>query len=152
MTPGKNIFIVQGKPFHLDGLRDEIDNPSDEYDPAWTCPATVKENDLMLVYLLAPVSSIVAYGYFDSPAFINDDPESEWFDKRMATYRDLKLLQPENYISLGELRLLFADWFWTTRPQGAVMVPDKPGLKIKEPFLELLNGRIERNGGETLTF
>ena len=136
------LIIVQGKPSHLDDLRREAINPGAETDVCWTCPGQVKTGDLMLIYLMSPVSAIVGIALFDSEPFINDDDESDWFGKKMAAYKNLKILKPENYITIKEMRELFPDWFWVFRPQGSVVIPDKPGRRIKQPFLALLAERV----------
>lgn len=138
---GARLFIVQGKSTHLESLYEDEQNPTDEYDSCWTCPKDVRPNDLMLIYLLSPVSAIVGYARFASEPFINEEIGSEWRGKRMAVYRDLSLLNPENFITLGEMRAYFPDWFWVNRPQGATVVPDGAKLQIREPLLTLLAER-----------
>ena len=70
------------------------------------------------------------------------DPDSDWFGKPMAVYQNLRMLAPENFITLKELRELFPDWFWVRRPQGSALVPDKPELQIRQPLAALLNERF----------
>lgn len=138
-----DLYIVQGQAGHLAGLEREAKANLSSESPevwSWTCPSTVKKDDLMLVYLLSPISAIVAQAIFSSPAYIESAPESEWFGKSMAYYRHVHLFS--RFISLQELRLIFPEWHWTKRPQGSVRVPDTETLNLKAPFLDLLIDRL----------
>lgn len=131
-----DLFIVQGSSDHLESLNEEALNYEPDFEMCWTCPATVKKGDKMLIYLLAPISAIVGEATFTSDAFQMNDTESEWFGKKMATYDFVKIYQEP--ISLHELRTLFPEWHWTQRPQGAVKIPEKAELNLVKPFQELI--------------
>jgi|GEM_PF-6067076 len=134
------VFIVQGSVSHLKELLIEEMSPDDddEYETCWTCPKAVKAGDLMLIYLMAPLSAIVGYAYFTGEPYMNNDSASDWFGKTMAAYDNLTMLDPHDYLGLGEMRLLFPEWHWVHRPQGATVVPDKPEMPVKKPLLERL--------------
>lgn len=117
----ENIYIVQGKANLLEGLVTEA-REIINYEMCWTCPATVKVRDIMLIYLMKPISSVVCRAVFTSTPFIYDDSSSEWKGYRMANYENVQIF--ENFLSLKRLNELFPQWHWTKRPQGAIKVPD----------------------------
>lgn len=124
----------------LQGLREDqqMETAEDsawlEYQPYWTCPSAVNRGDTMLIYLMRPISAIVATATFTSEPIMNNDFDSEWFGKRMAAYIGLKVFDESEFISLFRLHELFPQWHWTTRPQGAVKVPEN----YEKEFLELV--------------
>lgn len=105
-----------------------------EYESCWTCPSAASRGDTMLIYLMRPISAIIASATFSSEPFTNNDLDSEWFGKRMATYIGIKVFDESEFVSLFRLRELFPEWYWTTRPQGAVKVPEI----YEQQFLDLL--------------
>ena len=145
-----SVFIVQGRAEHLAGLyEDEIlqGNHSD-FTPCWTCSSTVTKGDTMLIYLMSPVSAIIGQAVFSSEPFMMNDQDSEWFGYRMATYENLKIMPQENFISLRRLKELFPEWRWTTRPQGAVKVPET----YQADLLSFLNFEVSSQGNQNRLF
>lgn len=136
------IFIVQGSACYLPTLIEESISPPENGEMLWTCPRTVRAGDVMLIYLLAPVSAIVARAEFSGDAFVMDDFDSDWFGKPMASYERVRMFAEP--IALHELRLIFPEWHWTHRPQGSVKVPENEKLQLKRPFAELIAGRSLR--------
>lgn len=121
------IFIVQGRAEHLEILYEEenLENLGHlDYAPCWTCPGTAKPGDLLLFYLMRPLSSIVGTAQVAAEPFVNNDLDSEWFGARMAEYENLTMLAREDYLSLWQMQEFFPAWHWTKRPQGAVKIPD----------------------------
>ena len=43
---------------------------------------------------------------------------------RRKTDENLQILPKENFITLRQLKQLFPEWYWTSRPQGATKVPN----------------------------
>ena len=128
LTKQSKVYVVQGDAALLEGLYDDefLENIGDtSHSPCWTCPQTAEENDLMLIYLMRPISAIVGSARIASEPFMNTDRNSRWFGKKMVVFEDLKMLNSDDFLPLWKMNELFPHWQWTRRPQGAVRVPQE---------------------------
>ncbi len=100
----------------------------------WTVPSKAKPGDILLVYILAPVSSLVASAeVLDVPV---PGDEYGWPGKHMAPIGNIQMLDP--YITREELLKNFKGWKWPNSPQSACIVP----IEFEKELQKLTRGRL----------
>ncbi len=122
---------------------DELKRDAERGETYWTINSKAKKNDYALIYMIAPVSSIVARGVVLTDAERDTDPNNYWYRHFECHISDLEMLA--NPVPLAEIRRKIPEWGYWKTPIKSTRVPDN------------LAGKIERlldksNNQETIVF
>lgn len=102
----------------------------------WSINKKARSGDIVLLYVCAPVSAIVAR------AIVSDDPyemteiNSEWFGTWFAKMEDLTML--EKPLTRSELCDLFPDWGYWKQPRNSIAAPSDYDVKLNCLILDRL--------------
>jgi hypothetical protein len=99
----------------------------------WTVNRHARRGDVMLLYVCAPVSAIVARATLATDPELNDDPACEWFGSYMADMHSLTMLAEP--ITRAALLRDFPQWGYWKQPHNSARVPkdyEAPLLRILE--------------------
>lgn len=88
----------------------------------WTVHSQAQKSDVVLFYLLRPISALVAKGVVSRDAVKITSRRDPWFGHSMAPIGQMELLPRE--ISRGQLRKAFPQWGYWTQPRVSARVPD----------------------------
>jgi hypothetical protein len=98
-----------------------LQDDSREGSTAWTINRHAKSGDLVLLYVCAPVSAIVATAIVVDEPEQDLDPNSIWFKSYFAEMENLRMLKEP--ISRNALLKGFSSWRYWTQPRNSVAVP-----------------------------
>jgi len=99
----------------IDAIEDAVTN--------WTINKNAKPGDIVLLYVCAPVSAVVATARVATIPALCEDPQSAWFRKHFSDMDDLRLLA----LQIGRHNLLedLPSWRYWKQPRNSVRVPDE---------------------------
>lgn len=103
----------------------------------WTINKNAKIGDRVLLYVCAPVSSIVATATVCEAPYLNEDVNNEWFGSYFAEMNELAMLNTP--IPRRHLLKEFPAWRYWTQPRNSVMVP----AEFESGIQDLLTGNLE---------
>ena len=119
-SESEGVVVVLGDPTdverdYLNDLQDLTDGQDTE---EWKVPSGAMVGDLVLVYLMAPVSAIVAHAtVLQEPVQANAVPDREWGDGWWAELGCFGMVDPP--ITNAVLRPSLPSWKWPVAPRGA---------------------------------
>lgn len=113
-------YICLGTPPHA--LRSIVNYARGRRAVQWTVHSQAQKGDVVLFYLLRPISALVAKGVLTRDAVKISSRRDAWFGHSMASIGQLELLPRE--ISRGQLRKAFPRWGYWTQPRLSTRVPD----------------------------
>lgn len=96
----------------------------------WSINKNTKAGDRVLLYVCAPVSSIVATAFIADAPYIDEDVNSPWFLTWFAKMENLKML--DHKITRLELKMTFPDWKYWSQPRNGIQVLPKYLTKLDE--------------------
>lgn len=98
------------------------DAASAEATTNWTISKHARRGDLMLLYICAPVSAIVASAMLSDDPELEENPRAEFFGHHLADMIDVRLLREP--ITRAEMMSLFPEWRYMRQPRNSVAAPD----------------------------
>lgn len=107
-------------------LRDD----AGEGETNWSVNRHTRRGDRILLYVCAPVSAVVATGYASEDAYLEDDPQSEWFGKYFVDMHGLTML--DKPVTRAELIARFPEWGYWKQPRNCVRVPALYEAAVRE--------------------
>jgi hypothetical protein len=102
--------------FYEDLVADSADGETN-----WSVSRHVRAGDLILLYVTAPVSAIVAAAEASDDAAQDDDPKSPWFGHFFCDMHDLRMLARP--VTRAELVTAFPNWGYWRQPRNSIRVP-----------------------------
>lgn len=88
----------------------------------WTISRHARRGDLILLYVCAPISSIVAVATVATDPVQDFDPRSAWIRHWLADMNELRMLKEP--IPRTMLLERFPSWGYWKQPRNSVKVPD----------------------------
>jgi hypothetical protein len=92
-----------------------------EQSTSWTVNKQCRPGDIVLLYVCAPISSVVAYGTIVSIPTVCNDASNPWFGHHFADIEELRLLKIP--IERKRMRQQFYDWRYWKQPRQPILVP-----------------------------
>jgi hypothetical protein len=115
------------------GYYETIREDSASGETEWTINKNARPGDMVLLYVCAPVSAIVAKAIISEEPYLNEDLNSEFLGLYFAEMSGLKML--EKPLTRKELIWEFPHWRYWTQPRNSIQVP-----KVFEVVLKNLLG------------
>jgi hypothetical protein len=100
----------------------------------WTISRRARRGDRVLLYVCAPISSIVAVAEITSDTEKDQDVRSEWFGSYLADLHSLKLLARP--IARKTLLSEFPAWGYWKQPRMSVAAPEEFLLRLEQLISE----------------
>lgn len=116
----RQIYVVLGNPkYHLDDLRLDA---KENQPTIWTINKNARAGDEVLFYFVRPQSAILAKGKLLKDAYLDDDPNSDWYGFFLGEIGGLEFLNVP--VAIQMLRSEFASWRWLKSPIKSSKVPE----------------------------
>lgn len=102
------------------GYYEDLKNDALEGNTEWTINKNAVVGDRVLLYVCAPVSSIVATAIVCDEPFVDEDVNSMWFGSWFAQMNELEMLN--QLIPRRHLLATFPTWRYWTQPRNSILV------------------------------
>jgi hypothetical protein len=102
----------------------------------WTIKKSARPEDIVIFYMIRPLTAFVATGVVESEVYRLNDKKSKWYDDPGAYIKNVQMLP--RYVTLAEAKQAFPEWKYLRGLQKSSDVP----RNFAKRFLQLL---IENN-------
>ena len=116
----------------------------------WSINRHARVGDRVLLYVCAPVSSIVATATIAEDPYLNEDVNSEWFGTWFAEMNQLNML--DSPLPRRFLIDTFPGWRYWTQPRNSVKVPTEHEGELSDYLAadaEIVAERKQHRGSRT---
>ena len=126
------------------GGEENYDFLQKEKSGSWSCGKKTKKEDLLLIYLIKPVSAIVATAIASSDA----KPHKKW--RFIANIKNIKIIKPP--VTLAEMRQRIPESNWVKNPRSPIYYVPKDIVsrlpaKLKRKLIPELSDKIISSAG-----
>jgi len=127
----QRVYICFGTPgVHLDQI-EVAAQKAGRFD-WWNIKSSARREDMVIFYMIRPLSAFVATGIVDSGVQPCPDETSQWRNQPCVWVRDASMLP--RHVPLSEAKDQFPEWKFLKQPRRST---DVPGIYV-EQFLQLL--------------
>ena len=87
----------------------------------WNIKKSACKEDIVIFYMIRPMSAFVATGIVDSEVQQCPDKDSQWHDQPCVWVRDVSLLH--RHVPLSKAKKYFSEWKFLKQPRRSTDVP-----------------------------